>query len=706
MATKTLRATLKVTDSFSSTLNKFANALNKTENSFKTFATRIEQSSNKLGVALNKVTTRANAMSRSFVTAQTRMSNSVNQTTSKIVNQTNQVDKQMNNIVSKSKQLGNSLETSMNKFNNTVRTSSSTIKQMGQAIDNVKEKGTLAAKVSNWNIIEVMGNMKSLVGVTNKLKSIGPIRIKSTNTNSTNNNGNNGQWSGIENILRNVIGGNFAGIIGKLGILGVGVMGITKLFEFSNTIMNTGFDILNSSLDNMLTMDGMKNTIEESMAFQTGRESLNLFYGSEQEGLKKYQIATEVARETFASEKDTVDIMSKMGMLGVSVNKDQLKSFIDVAGTRPTVGTEHIGLALKNAMEGNITMLKYYGINNGMLMDYLKQLKKTDKDKYKDYKGAFKDKKGKIGDRQDWINLFADYVQNGSPFNGYAEVFARNTLEGQLRRFGGIVDLLKGSITGINTDTGKAYEGGLFDSISKALTNFENTLKSTRVQDALNMVGKSLGKAFTEIAKVFNNILTPDMLNKIGKAFAKVGETLVKIIDRLEKSGKLDKLLESLPLMVEKVVNNKAIDATTNAKVAIDLANGDYLAAGMDKVSGWFDKAENFFGRTNMIDRNYEINGQRSTNAWKQRIYDEAHQDKNRAEMREVFVSSPTISNAATNSIMNQNTQNKNYYNNDNKVNNNITVNINEANKMNETSLVERIGNKIASTLMKGSHNS
>ncbi|MBW6408965.1 hypothetical protein [Clostridium weizhouense] len=534
MSENILGGRLSLEDGYTSPLQKFASQVLATENKFKQFA------------------------------------NSITGSNQKIINETTKTYQQVDKIAEKFIQKGDSVANAINKANDRVKENQEkTIEGLSQKYIKlgmtIQEAYSKAQKDSNniWN-----GGGGSGTGGAG-----GP--------------------DGFKDFAQSFLTSGFAGIIGKLGLIGAGITASIAAMKTMNNWMEQGFGILNRVADGLFSYEGVKNAIEKSMDFETGRMKLDLFYGNEEKGLDAYQKATYEANKTYASETDTVDIMAKMGQMNVSLSEDQLEKFLDVAGTRDEVDTSHIGLAVKEAIEGRVNMLQMYGINNRNLASYYKSLKKSNPEEYKSLKGALS-KKGTAGDPQKYVNLLTGYIEQ-SPMAGYAETYAK-TVKGKLERLEGVWGKLKAEVMGIDTNTGTAKEGGVFAAVAKMVDDLKDKLEDKGTINGLETIGKSFGSVFTSISNAFSKALTPDTINKVADAITKIGDALSKMIEHFVDSGQLDNIIDKLPLLVEKTVGNEVINKTSKFQVGADIAQGNYADAAEDWVGGKIDWVNNLFG--------------------------------------------------------------------------------------------------------------
>lgn len=510
---KVLKARLVVSDEFGSTLAKFTQSLSNADKNFTKFA--------------NSLNGKVNTLEKSF------------------------------------NKLSNTLDNNVNKINNSLgkQANEGLTKSISTQLDKLQKKAQ-KTKAS----LEGLGKVKN---------SGSPFK----NTNSNNSSSDN---KGLKDLLNSqgimrLMKGNYSSFISKMGIVGTALNGISTEIKFLNNQAQAGFDRLNAVTNNLFTADGLKNAINEAMGFESGREGLDVFYANLNKlgvtnlsGKDAYGIATRQAIETYASESDTIDIMKTLATTGVTVNNQQLRALLDVAATRPTVDTAHIGLALQSALNGNVAMIKRYGITNDTLRQYLDKLEKTDTKKYNNLKGAFSGKS--IGNKQTYLNLFTEYVANDSPFGGYSERYAQNTLQGKLERFGGVLQKNIAEIVGMNTNEGKSYSGSLYSNFANFIDEFKDKMEGGSFNSAMDGLRKGLGRASESVFNVISSFLDYVDWNRVGEVFDKVGNSVGKTIDKIVNSKVFDNLVEMLPDYIEATLTWK--QAVIEFKLALDYITG------------------------------------------------------------------------------------------------------------------------------------
>ena len=551
MAQKVLSCKIDVRDNFTTSLNKLTQNIKKSEQAFNKFSNSLDKATNKIVTNINRINTKLTAMQQKTNSVASNISNaSLRQANTMQQNQ----ERVIGNIEKRYQEMERRIIRSLNNIN------------------------------SNSNNTLNGGNGNNNGG---------------NNTTNRNSGGQNGDFN---NMLGQLLSGNFGSIIGKLSIIGGAITGVTAIAKSISASLDTGFDILNKATGNLFSYDGIQEAMKESMEFETGRQKLDLFY--KDKGLEEYNIATKVANDTFASESQTIEIVSKLGQLGVSVNENQLRNLIDVAGTRPSVSTEHIGLAMQEALEGRVAMLKLYGINNAKLQEFYKELKKSDPSKYKELKGAL-NKKGTAGDSKKYFDLVNAYIEQ-SPMHNYADKYME-TVQGKLERLSGIILKAKAEIMGIDTSTGLAKKNGAFEAFSKAVDTLKNKLDDPTMQAKFETIGEGFAKAIGSIADSVIYLLDNINWEEFAKNIKEVGQSIADIIKRLSDSGVLKQFADTLPTNTKKIINNQVIKAETEVKTQNDLVNGDLFGYVGDKVNGIGDRIINFFNPEAYEDSKKEI---------------------------------------------------------------------------------------------------
>ena len=551
MAQKVLSCRIDVRDNFTTSLNKLTQNIKKSEQAFNKFSNSLDKATNKIVTNINRINTKLTAMQQ----------------------KTNSV---ASNISNASLRQANTMQ-----------------QNQERVIGNIERRYQEMERRIIRNLNNINSNSNNILNGSNGNNNGG------NNTTNRNSGGQNGDFN---NMLGQLLSGNFGSIIGKLSIIGGAITGVTAIAKSISASLDTGFDILNKATGNLFSYDGIQEAMKESMEFETGRQKLDLFY--KDKGLEEYNIATKVANDTFASESQTIEIVSKLGQIGVSVNEKQLRNLIDVAGTRPSVSTEHIGLAMQEALEGRVAMLKLYGINNAKLQEFYKELKKSDPSKYKELKGAL-NKKGTAGDSQKYFDLVNAYIEQ-SPMHNYADKYME-TVQGKLERLSGIIQKAKAEIMGIDTSTGLAKKNGAFEAFSKAVDTLKNKLDDPTMQAKFETIGEGFAKAIGSIADSVIYLLDNINWEEFAKNIKEVGQSIADIIKRLSDSGVLKQFADTLPTNTKKIINNQVIKAETEVKTQNDLVNGDLFGYVGDKVNGIGDRIINFFNPEAYEDSKKEI---------------------------------------------------------------------------------------------------
>lgn len=476
---------LSLEDNYSSALSRFADRILGAENRFKQFADKVIGSNNKIGANLSKSQKEVDKFSQRFIQQGNSVSDAINKANEKV--KQNQ-EKTIEGLTKKYLKLGMTIQDAYSKA-----------KQESNHI---------------WN-----GDSKPT-----------------------------GSNDGIKDFAQNILSGGIGGVVGKLGLIGTGVMATVSTLKKIDGAMDTGFNTLNRLSDNMFSYEGIKQSLGTTMDYQSTRKKLDLFYGNEQEGESAYKLASKVALNTFADTKSLAEAMSIMKKNGVDANEKDLYTFLDMVGTRGegTTGKE-VGLAIEDAMNGEWERLKEYSITTTKLKKYLEELKKTDKATYKELKNTF-NKQGTVTDPQKAYKLIMDYVRN-SPINGYAEQYAKGA-QGSLDNLTGLWEQIKVSIMGLD-DAGEVVKGSAIFEFAEMVNNLKDTLSSDSATKGFGEISKGLGEGFKAFGGAFEQILGntnwEEVANGISDSIGVISDSLVD----LSKSGVLEDLANNLPEIVE-----------------------------------------------------------------------------------------------------------------------------------------------------------
>lgn len=510
---------LSLEDNYSSTLSRFANRVLGAENKFKQFADKVIGSNNKIGNSITKSQQDIDKFAQTFIEKGNSVANAINKAT-KIV-EGNQ-ERTIYGLTKKYLKLGMTIQDAYSK----------------------------AQQESNhiWN-----GDSKPT-----------------------------GSNDGIKDFAQNILSGGFGGMIGKLGLIGTGVMATVNVLKKIDGAMDTGFNILNKLSDNMFSYEGIKQSLGTAMDYQSTRAKLDLFYGSKEEGESAYKLASKVALDTFADPKSLAEAMSIMKKNNIDTDEEDLYTFLDMVGARGEGTTsKEVGLAIEDAMNGEWERLKEYSITTTKLKKYLEELKKTDKATYKELKNTF-NKQGSVSDPQKAYKLIMNYVRN-SPINGYAEQYAK-TAQGSLDNLTGLWEQIKVSIMGLD-DAGNVIEGSALFHFSDMVNNLKETLGSDSATKGFGEISKGLGEGFKAFGEAFDDVLEKTDWEKVGKAIADsigiISDALINLVD----SGVLQDLADNLPSIINMLLGNKLTNVKNDVETMGYLATGQKTKA----VTNWID---------------------------------------------------------------------------------------------------------------------
>lgn len=575
-----LSARLEVKDSFSEQLDKFSKALNNTENAFNKFVTNISKSSDKIEQTLDKINRKMDSTVNKIVSQTDKVANSIVKSTDKI-EQSQQ--KSMNNILNKYTKMGGDVQ--------------GIFKSINKDAEGLAKSGLK---------INIGGN-------SNKSTSEKNEDIFSALASS----------SKSESFLTALVGGNFTRMLGVLGIIGAGITGVTKVLTTLDGWAQQGFNVLNSISTGLFSVDGIKEGLESAGKFETNRVAMDTLYGNEALGQRYYQIGTKLAKETPYSETEVGELQKKLAGTHIKYDDKSLMTVLDMASIKPELGASHVGFSLVDAMYGRTTSLKTnYMIDNKEVQKYLQEAMKgkiTDKDTKqkvngKLWKDAF-NSKGSVNNKQEYFDLLVSYVRNQTKFNGLTNKYS-HTINGLIDRLEGNWETVRADILGLDANgTGMAKEGKItvFKSIKEGIEAFDNWLNNDKTKDMLSNLGEGLGKGVHSVTDVFLDLLKKINWDKVGKIFEKIGDSIARIIDKLTSNPEFEKMLDNLPTLVEKTLNNKVIETTRDAKTGMDLASGNYGQAVKDYTKGTSDKYNNLLGTNGDT---LDINGNKMVNPY------------------------------------------------------------------------------------------
>lgn len=520
---------LSLEDNYSSALSRFANKVLGAENRFKQFADKVTGSNNKIGNSITKSQQDIEKFAQKFIEKGNSVANAINKAT-KIVegNQERTID----GLTKKYLKLGMTIQDAYSKA-----------KQESNYI---------------WN-----GDSKPT-----------------------------GSNDGIKDFAESFLSGGFGGMIGKLGLIGTGVMATVSILKKIDGAMDTGFGILNKLSGNMFSYEGIKQSLGTAMDYQSTRAKLDLFYGSKEEGESAYKLASKVALNTFADPQSLAEAMSIMKKNNVDTDEKDLYTFLDMVGARGEGTTsKEVGLAIEDAMNGEWERLKEYSITTTKLKKYLEELKKTDKATYKELKNTF-NKQGSVTDPQKAYKLIMNYVRN-SPINGYAEQYAK-TAQGSLDNLTGLWEQIKVSIMGLD-DAGNVIEGSALFHFSEMVNNLKETLGSDSATKGFGEISKGVGEGFKVFGEAFDDVLEKTDWEKVATAITESIDVISDSLINLSESGALQDLAENLPKIVQSLVNNKIIEGQTKVQIATDVATGKWYNVPLDFVGEMINKFVNWF---------------------------------------------------------------------------------------------------------------
>lgn len=259
-----LSAKLEVKDSFTSQLNKFKNALNATETAYNKFATKLANTSEKIEKSLDTINRKMEQTSKKIMSQGDTVSNSIIKSSSKAEQAQ---EKQMNDLLKKYTTMGGDIQTIFKNINKEA---------------NALNKTGMKVNISGSSKSQ---NSSSDGGLFDSQKS--------------------------ENVIASVLGGNFGRVLTSLGVVGGLIAGATKVLTTLDGWAQQGFNAINSLSTGLLSVDGLKESVQNAGQFETNRIALNTLYKNDATGQKYYAMGTKVAKDTTFSETDVGEFQKK-----------------------------------------------------------------------------------------------------------------------------------------------------------------------------------------------------------------------------------------------------------------------------------------------------------------------------------------------------------------------------------------------------------
>lgn len=561
-----LSARLEVKDSFTSKLSTFITKTNNAEKAFEKFINNTDKS--------------ARILEKTF----------------------DVLDKKIDSVITK---LGAQTEVMNNKIANSA-------KKVEQS--QTKAISNLASKYGKMGQ-DVQGIFKTINKDAETLAKSGIKLSLGGGNGDSNNKGKGHNHGGGSNVLGDgerafgsLLSGNFQMMAMQMGIIGGAVLGVSKILSTIDNSVQQGFNILNNLSGNLLSYDGLKEGLQTAGQFETNRVAMDVLYGNNPTiGQQYYQMGTYLAKKTPYSESGVGELQKKLAGAKVNYTQDQLMTLLDIASIKPELGAEHVGFSIVDAMAGRSTSLKTnYMLDNKEINKYLQSLKKSsnqdDKQNAKKWKDAF-NKTGTVNNKQEYLDLLVDYVQKETKYNGLTNRYSK-TINGLMDRIKGNWETVEASLLGIDANnTGMAKSGiNVFNSVKDFLDYMDNWLSSSDATGMLDKLGTGLGTGVDSIAKSIERMMKSINWDNVGSTFEKVGNSVAKVVDKITSSPQFSKLLEELPDIIEKIINNKTLQYISDAKSGSKYAQGDVIGGMYSDFNGYVSKTRSNLGAKDALD--------------------------------------------------------------------------------------------------------
>lgn len=380
--------------------------------------------------------------------------------------------------------------------------------------------------------------------------------------------------------------------------------------KISGGIFSLGSTLLKTT---NLNPESMMNN---AMDYETIRATMDVLAKSEERGEAVYKSATNLAKNTAFSVKDMTESASMIMKVNLLPSEFDLEQIANIGALKPELGAEHVGFAIKNWLNGNVTSLKKnYGVDNETLKKFLKTLPNK-----QDYAKAFTSK-GVVNDKEQAFNLLMQYIS--SNYDGLALTQSK-TLRGRFDTLMENFDLLGSSLMGLDSEKGKiTNENGVYNRVSKfigaydketdtysglmktiedfskspTLVEFQNTLGSL-VGNLLELFGKvtnmdnlenfvkmfsNIGASIGDLASKFNDL---NIMQQIIDVIIQVGNEFADMVKTFAQSEQYESFLKQLPELIKQSLDLEM----AKMKLAMSLsAHSDVIIRTLDKMTNFID---------------------------------------------------------------------------------------------------------------------
>lgn len=424
-------------------------------------------------------------------------------------------------------------------------------------------------------------------------------------------------------VINSFLNGGGSAVISKLGKVGgaiggavLAIKGVEKYLKFNDKIAEEVTDKFAEVGNRIIKAINLnpKEMLNNAMDFEQIRATMNVLAKSEEKGAEVFRNATQLAKYTSFTEKDTTSMAQYVLKSSLMPNADDLKQMANLASLNPKLGAEHVGFSIFSWLNGRVTSLKQnYGISTEILKSYLKNL--PDK---KDFSKAFT-KGGTVRDKEQAFNLLMRYVADNY---GNLASTQSNTLAGRFSTFGDQLQLFGNKLVGINNE-GDTIENSAYTRIGEFLgkinedysltgimKTFDDFTKSPVVTEFSNTLSNFVGSVLDSLKQV---ITVPNLekftgvLNRIGTSFKSLldkansmnvfekivdavcgaGDAFADMIKRFSDSASFETFLEGLPKLLQESLEYE------NAKLELAMEFKTYiptLTMFMDKITAFLQK--------------------------------------------------------------------------------------------------------------------
>ena len=370
----------------------------------------------------------------------------------------------------------------------------------------------------------------------------------------------------ISSVAKNIFSSKLGKGLSVLGVIGLGITAIRKLFETANNISNSTLDVVSKISFGVLSPSGLANLskqgLKDAMEYENAWTRIDSL-ASNVPGANAEKIYTDsinYSRHTPFTETDVAKASAELLGQGINPTPDILKIIGDLGASDPDKTMLDAAKAFTDAINGDSERLKEFKISTDTVYKYYKSLPK---DERKYFNKAMK-KQGsgyQVINKKQYEQLLRKVIE--SKFGGSVDKMAQ-TLTGHLSTLEGISQQTLSELVGYNSQKHKPIQGGLYEVVNDFIGNVDEN-------------GEGTG-----LAKWLNDLPKTDYFKRFQQSLGSFAQTFADCLIKLDKAGLTENLFNTLSDCLDKL-NNKLIEMSNNGtldKLAKDLP--DLLEASLN----------------------------------------------------------------------------------------------------------------------------